>query len=43
LIRLEIAKAALAFKCEPTIASFIPAFHLIQFELHWAGVTRAYV
>jgi hypothetical protein len=42
LIRLEIAKAALAVKCEPTEVSFIRAFHLIQFELHWAGVTRSY-
>jgi hypothetical protein len=42
LIRLEIAKAALAVKCEPTEVSFIRAFHLIQFELHWAAVTRSY-
>jgi hypothetical protein len=42
LIRLEIAKAALVVKCEPTEVSFIRAFHLIQFELHWAGVTRSY-
>jgi hypothetical protein len=35
LVRLEIAKAALAVKCEPTEVSFIRAFHLIQFELHW--------
>jgi len=42
LVRLEIAKAALAIKCEPTEVSFIRAFHLIQFELHWASVTRSY-
>lgn len=42
LIRLEIAKAALAVKCEPTEVSFIRTFHLIQFELHWAAVTRSY-
>jgi len=42
LIRLEIAKAALEVKCEPTEISFIRAFHIIQYELHWAAVTRAY-
>lgn len=42
LIRLEIAKAALVVKCEPAEVSFIRAFHLIQFELHWAAVTRSY-
>jgi hypothetical protein len=42
LIRLEIAKAALVAKCEPSEVSFIRAFHLIQFELHWAGATRSY-
>ena len=42
LIRLEIAKAALVVKCEPSEVSFIRAFHLIQFELHWAAVTRSY-
>jgi hypothetical protein len=41
LIRLEIAKAALTVKCEPTEISFIRAFHIIQYELHWAAVTRA--
>lgn len=41
LVRLEIAKAALAVKCEPTEISFIRAFHVIQYELHWAAVTRA--
>lgn len=42
LIRLEIAKAALTVKCEPIEVSFIRAFRLIQFELHWAAVTRPY-
>ena len=42
LLRLEIAKAALVVKCEPSEVSFIRAFHLIQFELHWAAVTRSY-
>lgn len=42
LIRLEIAKASLVVKCEPSEVSFTRAFHLIQFELHWAGVTRSY-
>lgn len=42
LIRLEIAKASLTAKCEPSEVSFIRAFHLIQFELHWAAVTRSY-
>ncbi|KQV59385.1 MULTISPECIES: IS4 family transposase [unclassified Duganella] len=41
LIRLEIAKAALAVKCAPIEISFIRAFHTIQYELHWAAVTRA--
>jgi len=41
LIRLEMAKAAFAVKCEPTEISFVRAFHVIQYELHWA-VTRAY-
>jgi hypothetical protein len=41
LVRLEIAKAALSVKCEPTDISFVRAFHVIQYELHWAAVTRA--
>jgi len=41
LIRLEIAKAALSVKCEPTEVSFIRAFHTFQYESHWAAVTRA--
>ena len=41
LVRLEMAKAALAVKCEPTEISFIRAFHVIQYELHWLAVTRA--
>ncbi len=42
LLRLEIAKAALTVKCEPTEVSFIRAFHLLQFEIQWAATTRAY-
>jgi hypothetical protein len=42
LVRLEMAKAALAVKCEPTEISFVRAFHVIQYELHWAAVTRSY-
>lgn len=42
LIRLEIAKAALSVKCEPTEVSFIRAFHVIQYELHWLAMTRSY-
>jgi len=42
LIRLEIAEAALTVKCDPTEVSFIRAFHLIQFELYWAAVTKSY-
>lgn len=42
LVRLEIAKAALTAKCAPTQISFVRAFHVIQFELHWAAVVRAY-
>jgi hypothetical protein len=41
LIRLEIAQAALAAECEPTQVSFVRAFHAIQYELHWAAITRA--
>lgn len=41
LIRLEIAKAALEAKCQPTDISFIRAFHTIQYELRWAAVTQA--
>lgn len=41
LVRLEMAKAALSVKCEPTEISFTRAFHLIQYELHWAALTRA--
>ncbi len=41
LVRLEIAKAALSVKCEPTEISFTRAFHLIQYELHWLAITRA--
>jgi hypothetical protein len=41
LVRLEMTKAALSVKCEPTEISFTRAFHLIQYELHWAAVTHA--
>jgi hypothetical protein len=41
LVRLEIATAPLSVKCEPTEISFTRVFHLIQYELHWAAVTRA--
>lgn len=41
LVRLEIAKAALSVKCEPTEISFVRAFHTIQYELHWAAVTKS--
>ncbi|HEF5875731.1 TPA: DDE transposase, partial [Burkholderia cenocepacia] len=26
---------------EPTELSFVRAFHVIQYELHWAAITRA--
>lgn len=42
LIRLEIAKASIEAKCEPSQISFIRAFHIIQFELHWAAAVRAF-
>ena len=42
LVRLEMAKTALEVKCEPTEISFIRAFHVIQYELHWLAVTRSY-
>jgi hypothetical protein len=42
LIRLEMAKAALAVKCDPTEISFVRAFHVIQYELHWAAIVRSY-
>lgn len=41
LIRFEIAKASLAVKCDPDEISFTRAFHVIQYELRWAAVTRA--
>ena len=37
-----MAKAALTVKCDPTEISFIRAFHIIQYELHWAAVVRSY-
>jgi len=42
LIRLEIAKAALDTGHEPNDLSFIRAFHIIQYEMIWAAVTRSY-
>jgi hypothetical protein len=42
LIRLEIAKAALDAGHEPNDLSFIRAFHIIQYEMTWAAVTRSY-
>jgi len=42
LIRLEMAKAALEVKCEPTELSFIRASYVIQYQLHWAAVTWSY-
>jgi hypothetical protein len=42
LIRLEMAKAALAAGHAPDELSFIRAFHTIQYEMTWAAVTRSY-
>jgi hypothetical protein len=42
LVRLEMAKAALTVKCDPAEVSFVRSFHIIQYELHWAAVTRSY-
>lgn len=42
LIRVEIAKAALEAKCQPTDISFTLAFRTIQFELFTAAATQAY-
>ncbi|SDR61162.1 transposase, IS4 family [Paraburkholderia tuberum] len=42
LIRLEIAKAALDAGHAPEDLSFIRAFHIIQYEMTWAAVTRSY-
>lgn len=42
LIRLEMAKAALAAGHAPNELSFIRAFHTIQHEMTWAAVTRSY-
>jgi hypothetical protein len=41
LVRIEIAKAALEAKCQPTDVSFILAFHTIQYELFIAAATQA--
>lgn len=42
LIRLEMAKAALQARLEPTDLSFVRTFHTIQYELMWAATTRAH-
>jgi hypothetical protein len=42
LVRLEMAKAALAAGHAPDELSFIRAFHTIQYEMTWAAVTRSY-
>lgn len=42
LIRREIAKAALDAGHAPNDLRFIRAFHIIQYEMTWAAVTRSY-
>lgn len=42
LIRLEMAKAAVQARLEPTDLSFVRSFHTIQYELMWAASTRAH-
>lgn len=42
LVRLEMSKAAIEAKAQPTDLSFIRALHLIQYELLFAAATRAY-
>jgi hypothetical protein len=42
LVRLEMAKAAVEAKAQPTDLSFIRALHLIQHELLFASFTEAY-
>jgi hypothetical protein len=42
LVRLEMAKAALAAGHAPDELSFIRTFHTIQYEMTWAAVTRSY-
>jgi hypothetical protein len=42
LVRLEMAKAAMEAKVQPTDLSFIRALHLIQYELMFAAFTHAY-
>lgn len=41
LVRIEIAKAALEAKCQPTSISFILALHTIQYESFIAAATQA--
>lgn len=42
LVRLEMAKAALEAKAQPTDLSFVRALHYIQHELLFAAATRAH-
>ncbi|CAG4895536.1 hypothetical protein R52603_02006 [Paraburkholderia saeva] len=42
LVRLAMAKAALAAGHAPDELSFVHAFHTIQYEMTWAAVTRSY-
>lgn len=42
LIRVEIARAALEAGCAPEDLSFIRTFHIFQYEMAWAAVTRSY-
>jgi hypothetical protein len=42
LIRLEMAKAAIQAKLEPTDLSFVRSLHTIQYEMMWAAATRAH-
>lgn len=41
LVRLELAKAALEAKTQPTDLSFIRALHYIQIELSFAALMQA--
>lgn len=39
LVRLEMAKVALAARLQPTDLSFVRAFHIVQHEMMWASHT----
>ncbi len=39
LVRLEMAKVALAARLQPTDLSFVRAFHIVQHEMMWAAHT----